>query len=377
MFEAQTFEKLLKEVLDNAPAGVDTRQGAIFYDAIAGITLKIAKLYTDLDSVFKLVFIDSATGEYLDKKALEYSIERNAATHATYAITFTGVTPQVGERFFADSFYFTLETDDNNTLYLKAEETGTAPNAILAGTLAIPVNNIQGLQSATFGEILEYGANAESDDSLRTRLQNKLRGTPLNGNKLHYKTWCEEVDGVGLAKIYPLWNSPLGYRPNTVKAVLFTPDGLPVGETLRKRVQNYVDSSVYGSIVGADGLTFEVSGGLGEGVANIGCHFTAFSPAETAINISFTAIPKSGSTVSSIKTEAQTAITAFLGNIMLGTKAVDDTGDITVYYNQILATLLSMTSVINITNLLVNSDTSDIVVTENYCAVLGTAEVTI
>ena len=51
MFEDRTYEKLMEETLAMAPAGIDTRQGSIFYDAIAAIINKIAKLYTDLDAV--------------------------------------------------------------------------------------------------------------------------------------------------------------------------------------------------------------------------------------------------------------------------------------------------------------------------------------
>lgn len=50
MFEEMTYEKILQDVLDNAPDGIDTRQGSIFYDAVAGPCLKIAKLYVSARS---------------------------------------------------------------------------------------------------------------------------------------------------------------------------------------------------------------------------------------------------------------------------------------------------------------------------------------
>ena len=51
MFEGYTYERLLEEVLNNAPEEIDTRQGSIFFDAVSGVLLKVAKLYTDLDVV--------------------------------------------------------------------------------------------------------------------------------------------------------------------------------------------------------------------------------------------------------------------------------------------------------------------------------------
>ena len=59
MFEDKTYEALLQEVLDNAPNGIDTRQGSIFYDAVSGVIIKIAELYIDLDLVFTLTQVTS------------------------------------------------------------------------------------------------------------------------------------------------------------------------------------------------------------------------------------------------------------------------------------------------------------------------------
>ena len=72
MFEDFTYERLLEDVLNNAPEDIDTRQGSIFYDAVSGILLKVAKLYTDLDLVVEMVSVVSATGEALDTRAGEY-----------------------------------------------------------------------------------------------------------------------------------------------------------------------------------------------------------------------------------------------------------------------------------------------------------------
>ena len=57
MFEDYTYERLLEDVLNNAPEDIDTRQGSIFYDAVSGPLLKIAKLYTDLDLVVEMVSV--------------------------------------------------------------------------------------------------------------------------------------------------------------------------------------------------------------------------------------------------------------------------------------------------------------------------------
>ena len=54
-------------------------RGSIYYDAISGILIKIAKSYTDIDLIFSLSQPDTAAGEYLDSKASEYGITRHKA----------------------------------------------------------------------------------------------------------------------------------------------------------------------------------------------------------------------------------------------------------------------------------------------------------
>ena len=129
MFENMTFENILQDVLDTAPDGIDTRQGSIFYDAVAGPCLKIAKLYTDIDIARKMASIATAIGDDLDDKADEYGVTRHAATPAKYRFSFEGTTPETGTRFYNDGLYFLLRY---NTLegeyYLEAEVPGESRN---------------------------------------------------------------------------------------------------------------------------------------------------------------------------------------------------------------------------------------------------------
>ena len=117
MFEDRTEKRLMEEVLAMAPEGIDTRQGSIFFDAVSATVNKIAKLYTDLDRVFETVFIVTAHGEYLDLRAAEYGMSRNAATSAKYLFVYTGTRPAVGWRFFHNDsgYYFTLCEDEDGS----------------------------------------------------------------------------------------------------------------------------------------------------------------------------------------------------------------------------------------------------------------------
>lgn len=284
MFVDKTYERLLADVLARAPAGIDTRPGSIFYDAVASILLEIAKLYTDIDLIAEMTSVATAVDEALTVRAAEYGVWRLAPTKAKYYVSFEGVAPPLGERFYTDGQYFSLQQDMTGVYYLAAEPAGSAGNKIYSGTPAVPVNTIEGLTAATFGALYESGTDAESDESLRLRVQEKIAGPAENGNKQHYKTWCESIDGVGRAQIYPLWNGP-----NTVKAVLIDSAGLPCSPANVAEVQNYIDPATRSYTTTVNGLVYTVGDGLGEGVANLGSHFTAAAANALAVSVSFTA----------------------------------------------------------------------------------------
>lgn len=204
MFEAQTYDKVLEEILSRAPDGIDLRQGSIFYDAVAGIAFKIAKYYADLEQVFEMVFLVTATGDYLTLKAEEYAVYRQAAATAKYRIKYDGELPELGTRFFCSGQYFVLAQDDALGIYIEAEKAGTEANDIPAGTSVVPTDTQRSLTACSIVEELEPGADDEDDESLRKRVQEKIAGPAENGNQQHYKTWCESISGVGRARIVPL-----------------------------------------------------------------------------------------------------------------------------------------------------------------------------
>lgn len=364
MFADYTYERLLEDVLNNAPEGIDTRQGSIFYDAVSGILIKVAKLYTDLDLIVEMTTIATAVGEALDTRAGEYGVQRLPATRAKYRVTFEGVTPQIGERFYTDGQYFVLKEDTAaGVMYLEAEIAGESGNAVYENTPAVPVNNIDGLEAATFGGLYESGSDPEEDESLRTRVQEKIAGPAENGNKQHYKTWCESREGVGRARIFPLWNGP-----NTVKGVLIDSAGKPCSASKVAEVQTYIDPATKGYTATVGGKTYVVGDGLGEGVANLGAHFTATAAAELTVNVTFEAELASGATKDAAAQEAQEAIEAYLKDLVLTT--VEAT-DIVVRVSAIGAILSGLQNILDYSNLMLNGEAVNIIPGEDDVPVVG------
>lgn len=370
MFEDHTYERLLEDVLDNAPEDIDTRQGSIFYDAVSGPLLKIAKLYADLDLIVGMVSVVTATGEALDARAGEYGVTRLAATRAKYLVTFDGVMPQIGERFYNDGRYFTFREGDENgrsIYYLEAEAAGSGNNDIYKGTPAVPVNNIEGLTSAEFGALYENGSDAEEDESLRARVQEKIAGPAENGNQQHYKTWCESIDGVGRARIFPLWNGP-----NTVKAVLIDGEGQPCGPAKVEEVQNYIDPATKGYTATVDGRTYTVGDGLGEGVANLGAHFTATGAIPLTIDVSFAAELAIGATKDAARQDAEGAIEEYFKGLVLDTAEVTD---IVVRVSAVGAILSGLQTILDYSDLKLNGAAVNIMPGEDGVPVIGEVDI--
>lgn len=346
MFEDRTYESILEEMLAEAPAGIDTRQGSIYYDSVAACALKLAAFYVDASIILELVSVTTATGTYLDDKGKECGVTRNPATPAKYLFIYEGTKPQPGTRFFADNLYFYLE-DNDGVLYLVSEVGGETANSIIEGSRATPVNTVAGLIRAEFGPLVEPGQDTESDDDYRDRIQDKIGGPAQNGNKHHYKSWCEEVTGVGRAHIIPLWNGE-----NTVKGVLLDPDGRPVSEAVVERVQEYIDPG---------------GTGLGEGVANIGAHFTAAAAFPIDIIVSCSITLSAGYSLADVQISAIAAIQAYLRGLALNTA---DDEEMVVRISSIGAMIHALVGVVDYSDLTLNGDTANISVPKDHVAVL-------
>ena len=360
MFEDKTFENLLAEALAYAPANVDTRQGSIYRDALTGPLLALSQFYVDLDNLISLTRIDTAPGDYLDDRGEEYAVDRQAATCASYVAVIEGTAPEDGAEFIIGDKYFDLYYDDNGNPYFESVEPGEIGNGVESGTDAVPVSTIEGLTSATVGAQIDAGVEEQSDDDYRERIQERISGPAENGNKQHYKTWCESVQGVGHARIIPLWNGP-----NTVKGIIYGEDGLPASDTVVARVQSYIDPDTDNDGEGD---------GLGEGVAEIGAHFTAVKPDVLSITVSATVQLAAGYTLQDVEDDLTEAITEYLKVTVIDND--DDVSTPIIRYNAIGSIFMDSDGVLDYSNLLLNNGTANIQPDIDEVAVLSALNLT-
>lgn len=237
MFEDNTFEKILKRMLDRLPGTFDKREGSILYDALAPSAAEMQILYISLDNVLREAFGDTADREFLVKRAAEYGIIPNKAQAAEWRGVFfpDGIEVETGERFSRGKMNFqVMEKLGDGGYRLVCENVGTAGNDS-AGAM-IPINYIAGLERAQLTELLIPGTDEEDTEDFRSRYLAAVRKPSTSGNRYDYYNWAMECSGVGAVKIFPLSDGP-----GTVKVVIANEERKGAGPALINSVKEHIE----------------------------------------------------------------------------------------------------------------------------------------
>ena len=97
--------------------------------------------------------------------------------------------------------------------------------------------SIPGINSVTNIAAAHDGYDAETDQELLERYILKVRTPATSGNTYHYKQWALSIDGVGAAKVLPLWAGP-----GTVKVIITDSNHHTASADLIKAVADYIES---------------------------------------------------------------------------------------------------------------------------------------
>lgn len=269
MYENAAYEDILKRMLDQVPADMDKREGSIIYDALAPAAVEMQLMYTELYALRNELFADTASREYLVKRAAERGLTPKAATFAVLKGEFDVEIP-IGSRFSLETLnYVAVERITQGQYKMRCETVGTAGNTLF-GTL-IPIEFIKGLTRAELTELLIPGEDEEETERFRRRYFGSLNSQAFGGNIADYREKVNGISGVGGVKVYPAWNGG-----GTVKLVIINSDyGIPSSELIRT-VKDAVDP--------------EPNTGAGYGLAPIGHTVTVEGAAEERISISSTIV---------------------------------------------------------------------------------------
>jgi uncharacterized phage protein gp47/JayE len=355
MYENMTYEEIMRRCLARVPASMDKREGSVIWDALAPAAAELAQMYIEIKYMSDRVFPDTEPGDDLTKKVREHNIWRLPATAAIrLGLFYDGnnalMDVPVGSRYSgADLNYIVAEKIDTGQFRMRCETVGAVGNQY-SGTL-FPIPPIApGLGSAVLSDILINGEDEEADAPLYARYVESLKAQAYGGNIADYRIKTENMQGVGAAKIIPVWNGG-----GTVKVIFINSDwGVP-SDALVDSIQTALDPTQ--------------NNGEGEGVAPIGHVVTVEGVIGMTINVTFTLTFNSGATWDSVKEAVTAAIQDYFDSLSEQWKSMDY---LIVRVSQIESRILDVSGIIDITGTTINGGTANISLASNAIPTLGT-----
>lgn len=332
MYEDKTKAVVRQAILDAMGNSISKIEGSFASDMAAAVALEMSKIYAHMDYAVQTFLLQTNEGEYLERRAAEYGITRKAGTKATATLTVTGVdgaTFPAGAQILSPSGLIFVTgaaatiSGGTVTVTATAAAAGAAYN-VAAGSLTQLIRNIVGITSVTNAAAATGGTDDETDAALRERVLFRLQLPITSGNANHYRQWALEVDGVGAAKVIPLWNGN-----GTVKVIVASSDMGTVSSGVIDAVETHIEAE-----------------------RPIGASVTVVSATTKAIAVSAAVTIASTTSLTAVQADFEAKLAAYLKDIAFDASSVP--------YNKIAYLLMSCDGVNNHSGLSVNSGTADI-----------------
>lgn len=349
MYENITYEEILQRMLDRVPEGMDKREGSIIYDALAPAAVELQLMYIDFDTILSETFADSASREYLIRRARERGVIPYPASFASLKAISTpsSLDIPIGSRFsLNDLNYFIKAKLQDGEYQVQCETVGSNGNKYF-GTL-IPINYIDGLETITISEVLIPGEDEEDTESIRTRYFETFNTKAFGGNKKDYIQKTNAIGGVGSTKVTPVWNGG-----GTVLLTILNSEFNKASSTLVQTVQNVIDPDPQGE---------------GLGIAPIGHTVTVRTADEVTININTRITFQEGYSWTGQKTAITDAINAYMFEIR---KTWANEVASVIRTSQIETRILNITGVIDVADTKINGSTSNLLLDAYAIPILG------
>lgn len=396
MYEV-TYREILERMLNRVSDKFDKREGSVIFDTHSPTALELEILYVELNRMIAEGYGDTASREYLILRCKERGIIPYPATYAVLKGTFTPATVDViGKRFNLGSLnYVVTEKIADGEYRVQCETPGTVGNQYF-GQL-IPIEYVEGLETATLTEVLIPGEDEEDTEDLRTRYFNSFDEKAFGGNVRDYIEKTNAIPGVGSTKVTRVWNSdirPADMIPNeivnewyegiigtvnpTVKAWLeivysaAKAKKLTVGGTVLLTILN----SEYGvptpELIQTvqTAIDPEQNAGEGYGLAPIG-HVVTVKPADSVtINVKTTITFDVGYSWSNLQSSVDEAIQAYLLELR---RTWADNPYLVVRVSQIETRLLSISGIVDIGNTRINNKADNLTLGKYEVPIYGGA----
>lgn len=349
MYENVTYEVILQRMLDRIPETMDKREGSIIYDALAPAAVELQEMYLQFDALLQETFAETATREYLIKRAAERGITPYPASAATLKAVSSpsSLNIPLGSRFSLNELNYVITKKIADGEYeVQCEQTGIVGNQYF-GNL-IPIQYIDGLESIQITELLIPGEDEESDESIRDRYFDTFDTKPFGGNINDYIQKVNAISGVGSTKVTPVWNGG-----GTVLLTILDSNYDAASSTLVRTVQETIDPDPQGQ---------------GYGVAPIGHTVTVRTANKVTINISSHITFQEGYSFSGQKSAIAETMEAYMLEIR---KAWANEKASMVRISQIETRILNLTGVIDVDHTTINGESGNLELGAYEIPVLG------
>lgn len=349
MYENVTYEVILQRMLDRVSDQMDKRESSPIYNALAPAAVELQLMYIEFDIILKETFGDTASREYLIRRAAERGITPYPATYALLKGEFTPSTINIsiGSRFSLNDLNYYVKSKISDGVYqVECEEAGVKGNQYFGDM--IPIEYIDGLETAQLTELLIPGEDEEDTEDLRVRYFSSFETKPYGGNKKDYIEKTNAIAGVGSTKVTPLWNGG-----GTVKLTILNSEFSKASSILIDTVQETIDPTKDGS---------------GLGVAPIGHIVEVDTVEEITVNVSTTITFDDGYSFVSLQTQIQSVIEEYLLELR---KDWANQGSLIVRTAQIDTRILGIQGVLDIADTRINGSTSNLILSAYQIPVLG------
>ena len=377
---------------------LDKRPSSLIYDTHSSTAVELQTLYIELEYLIKNSYGDTAAREYLILLAKDRGLSPYPATNAILQGQFTPTKLDVtGKRFnIGDINYTVLERISAGKYQVQCDSKGVIGNQYMGDM--IPMEYIDGLQTAQLTKILVPGEDEEDTEEFRKRYFETFSEQAFGGNRADYLEKVRSVDGVGNCKVTRVWNGDI--RPAELipsAAVQSWYEGVIQTGGLNGEVKNWLTKvytaarekklTVGGTVLVTviNSLNFgkaedvllqkiqtkldpEQNAGEGYGLAPIGHVVRVKSAEPVEITITTTLTFEEGYGWNNLKTAIQEAAEAYLLELR---KEWADSTNIVVRISQLETRILGVKGVVDITDTKVNGSANNFNLTEYQIPVLG------
>ena len=396
MYENETYEVILERMLDRVSDQLDKRPSSLIYDTHSSTAIELQILYIELEYLIKNSYGDTAAREFLVMLCKDRGITPESATNAVLKGEFTPTDIDVtGQRFNIGSLnYIVTKQIAPGQYQVECETAGVIGNQYLGQM--IPMEYIDGLETATLTEVLVPGEDEEETEALRQRYFDSFNEQAFGGNRAAYLEAVRKIDGVGDVKVTRVWNGDI--RPaemipgikvqtwyNSVKDTLdaevrawletvynaASEKKLTVGGTVLVTVVNSLDYGEASNVL-LESIQTELdpvqNAGEGYGLAPIG-HVVSVKSAETvAVYVTTTVTFEEGSNWTNTKAAIEEVIKAYLLELR---QEWAESSYLIVRVSQLETRILGVKGVIDITNTKINGSAENLSLGEYQVPTFG------